>query len=104
MWSRRAACESITTRRRFFAGPFLAAAAAPSPAVDPSAGFVADDFVPAAFAFVFSAFAGDCLAAGFGLVGVAGGVAPAPEPLPGARGSGSPPPPFGALASAPAAL
>jgi hypothetical protein len=53
MWSRRAACESITTRRRFRAGALLAGvpalsppvgAAAPSPPGDPSAGFVADDF------------------------------------------------------------
>src|SRR5262249_2951624 len=31
MWSRRAACESITTRRRFLAGPLRAGAEAPSP-------------------------------------------------------------------------
>src|SRR5262245_5659859 len=61
MWSRRAAWESMTTRRRLRAGPFLAGVLAPSPA-EASAGFLAGDFVPAASAFGWAA----CFGAAFG--------------------------------------
>src|SRR6266480_4694903 len=105
MWSRRAACESITTRRRRLGAPFLAEAAdAPSP-VDPSAGFVAGDFVLAAFALALVAGAA-LFAAGFVLVAVALDVAeePSPEFFRAARASDSSTLDWAAFASTPAAL
>src|SRR3954470_8534143 len=98
MWSRRAACESITTRRRRFGVPLLAA---PSPALDPSAPFGAEGFVPAALG-ASSACAGAFSAAG--LVAVAVAEAPSPEPFSAASASDSSTLDGAALASTPAAL
>jgi hypothetical protein len=104
MWSRRAACESITTRRRFRAAPLRAGAAeppspasfaggdfacwAPAPSVGPSAVFVADDFVLAC-CFGAGAFAGAALGAGFVLVAAPPPEAPSPEPFRAASASDS---------------
>src|SRR4051812_9558976 len=109
MWSRRAACESITTRRRRLGVPFLAGAAdAPSP-LDSPVDFVAGDFVPSAFgaAFAFALAAGAAFfEAGFVFVAVAldFAEAPSPELFRAARASDSSTLDWAAFASTPAAL
>src|SRR3954449_8995569 len=97
MWSRRAAWESITTRRRRLAGPFLAPAAdAPSPA-----GLACAFAAPSA-----SAFPDAFLVAGADLVLVAAppADAPSPEPFRAASASDSSALDWAAFASTPAAL